>query len=147
MHAVPVSQVLSVTLGAVLGAALSTIGQVVLVRRREGGAARAAARLMRLELREADEFLRQSLEAGGWVSEPKRVLSNEQWAEQRAVWAITASDADFDAVGGAFLAIAGVRRDHRDATPGDDLGGDQQVRWIEEVVGRLPDARRRLGES
>lgn len=118
------SEGLFVLSGVVLGAGITGLADYVLERRRELRLTRRAARMLRLELQEAYDFIEVSLEKAQWIAEPERVLSNEVWCEHRAAFSAV-RDADlWNSTSFAFLRIADVRRSNLDARAGTSLAPD-----------------------
>ncbi len=112
-------------IGVVIGALAAGLGDYVLEATREARAVQRAARMLRLELHEASNFVTYSLDELRWIADPEQVLSNEVWVEHRAEFAGIKDGDLWDAVAGAFLAIAELRRANRGAegvslVPGDD---------------------------
>ncbi len=108
-------------LGVFVGAVVTGLADYLLQKRRERVALRTARRMLLLELREARDFIEGSIDAMHWRAEPARVLSNEQWAEHRAVLAAAANEGEWDAVAEAFIGLARVRRSHLKADTGTAL--------------------------
>jgi hypothetical protein len=113
--------------GVIIGAFAAGLGDYLLETRRESRMIRRAARLLQLELEEARDFIRDSLDRTRWIAEPERVLSNEVWFQHRDAFASVEDAELWSAVSNGFIAIAGIRRMNRNAPPGTDLdpGGER----------------------
>lgn len=132
--------------GVVIGAFAAGLGDYLLETRRESRIVRRAARLLQLELEEARDFIRDSLDRTRWTAEPERVLSNEVWFQHRDAFA-SVEDADlWRAVSDGFIAIAGIRRKNRDAPPGTRLDpGDERAEDAEAGMRPIQMALEQLG--
>jgi len=123
-------------IGVLLGAIAAGVGDYLLGKRRERVETKRAARLLLLELKEAREFIEDSLQKMRWVSNPEAVLSNEVWVEHRAAFAQINSSVVWETVSDAFLQIGNLRRRNRGAKPGTRLEpGDERT---EDAVAVMP---------
>jgi hypothetical protein len=132
------SQAIFGLIGVVLGAVAAGVGDYLLGKRQERVATKRAGRLLLLELQEAIDFIESSLRELRWIADPARVLSNEVWVEQRAAFAQVDSAKTWEAVSGAFLRAADLRRKNQGAVPGTRLDpGDERTEDAEAVLPHL----------